>query len=227
MTAREGAPHLRHWPKGVARELRVPRATLPDYLDWNAARYPDKPAIVYCGAVVTYGELKARVDAMAAYLAEELTVKPGDRVLLASQNCPQFVVAFYAILRAGAVVVPVNPMSKAAEIRYYAEDTGARVAFVAQELLENVPEGLFERVVVHAYSEAVGDEADLPEWVTAPLRELRSDCVASASVGKLALAHPTNGWEAAGTRARPTARDVVPPSPVGWARVPTDLAVLP
>ena len=201
MTAREGAPHLRFWPKGVARELRVPRATLPDYLDWNAARYPDKPAIVYCGAVVTHGELKQRVDAMAAFIAGELGVQRGERVLLASQNCPQFVIAFYAILRAGAVVVPVNPMSKAAEVRYYAEDSGARVAFVAQELLDNVPVSLFDKVVVHAYSDAIGDEADLPDWVKEPLRELRADCVGWARV-------PTGG--SAGTRARPTDLAVLP-----------------
>jgi fatty-acyl-CoA synthase len=47
MTARAGAPHFRFWPKGVARELCVPHATLPDYLDTAARRYPDKPAVVY------------------------------------------------------------------------------------------------------------------------------------------------------------------------------------
>jgi len=205
MTARPSAPHLRFWPKGVARELRVPRATLPDYLDTAARRYPDKPAIVYCGSETTYAQLKQRVDAIAGFLQQRLGVAPGDRVLLASQNCPQFVAVFYAILRAGAVVVPVNPMSKAAEVRYYAQDSGARVAFVAQELLPNVPEGVFETIVVHAYRDALcaGFAADeVPEWVMeAPV----------------------------GTGAHPTFEDAV-----GWALVPTipdtapdDLAMLP
>lgn len=168
-----GKAQLRFWPKGVARELRVPRATLPEYLDTAARRYPDKLALVYCGAVTTYAQLRARVDALAAYLQQRLGVAPGDRVLLASQNCPQFVTAFYAVLRAGAVVVPVNPMSKAQEVRYYAADSGARVGFVAQDLLPAVAlgerEGELGAVVVHAYADAVGaGEDELPDWVTAP-----------------------------------------------------------
>ena len=209
MTAREGAPHFRFWPKGVARELRVPQATLPEYLDIAARRYPDKPAIIYCGSETTYAQLKQRVDALAAFLQQRLGVMPGDRVLLASQNCPQFVAAFYAILRAGAVVVPVNPMSKSGEIRYFAEDSGARVAFVAQELLPNVPDEAFDAVVVHAYREALGDGFamdEVPDWVMA------------SPVGT--SAHPTGMWSHEEL--------------VGWALVPTisdiapdDLAVLP
>ncbi|HSV36487.1 MAG TPA: long-chain-fatty-acid--CoA ligase [Ramlibacter sp.] len=168
-----GAPHFRFWPKGVARELRVPRATLPDYLDTAAQRYPDKPAIVYCGSETTYAQLKQRVDVLAGYLHKRLGVLPGDRVLLASQNCPQFVTAFYAILRCGGVVVPVNPMSKAAEVRFYAQDSGARLAFVAQDLLPNF-EG-FDTLIVHAYSEAVAADCpadELPDWVAQPLQPL-------------------------------------------------------
>ena len=184
MTIREGAPHFRFWPKGVARELVVPRTTLPECLDLAARRYPDKPAIVYCGAVTTYAQLNRQVDAMAAYLRNELSVTRGDRVLVASQNCPQYVIAFYAILRAGAVVVPVNPMSKAQEVRWYADDSGARVAFVAQELLEHF-EGI-EHLVVHAYSEAVAADCaadEIPAWVAEPLRPvMRSECVAFSSI---------------------------------------------
>jgi fatty-acyl-CoA synthase len=173
MTVREGAPHFRFWPKGVARELVVPRATLIDYLETDAQRYPDKPAVVYGGATTTYAQLKARVDALAGFLQTKLKVRPGDRVLLASQNCPQFVVAFYAILRARGVVVPVNPMSKAQEMRYYAEDSGARIGFVAQELLGETPLDMLDGVIVHAYSDAIAAKNDLPDWVTAPREPLR------------------------------------------------------
>jgi fatty-acyl-CoA synthase len=173
MTVREGAPHFRFWPKGVARELVVPRATLIDYLETDAQRYPDKPAVVYGGATTTYAQLKARVDALAGFLQTKLKVRPGDRVLLASQNCPQFVVAFYAILRARGVVVPVNPMSKAQEMRYYAEDSGARIGFVAQELLGETPLDMLDDVIVHAYSDAIAAKNDLSDWVTAPREPLR------------------------------------------------------
>jgi len=173
------APHFQFWPQGVARQLRVPQATLPEYLDVAARRYPDKPAIVYCGAVTTYAQLKHRVDSMAAFLQQRLAIGPGDKVLLASQNCPQFVVAFYATLRAGATVVPVNPMSKSQELRHYAENSGARAAFVAQELLPGIAlgsgAGEFDAVIVHAYSDAIATNHvsdEVPDWVAAPRQAL-------------------------------------------------------
>ncbi|MBT2322762.1 AMP-binding protein [Variovorax paradoxus] len=184
--------HLAFWPKGVARELHVPHATLPEYLDVAARRYPHKPAIVYCGGASTYAQLAQRVDAMAAYLQQRLAVRRGDRVLLLSQNCPQFVVAFQAVLRAGAVVVPVNPMSKAAELRYYAEDSGARVAFAAQELLPALALERFDAVVVHAYSDAVAPDCaadELPDWVAAPRQPL-TDARLHGFEEALALALP-------------------------------------
>jgi fatty-acyl-CoA synthase len=61
-------------------------------------------------------------------------VKKGDRVLLYMQNSPQFVLAYYGILRANAVVVPVNPMNMTTELRHYVKDAGARVAIVAQDI---------------------------------------------------------------------------------------------
>jgi fatty-acyl-CoA synthase len=105
-------------------------------------------------------------------------VQRGDRVLLLSQNCPQYVAAYYGIMRAGAVVVPVNAMSTASEVRYYMDNSGARVALAAQELLPQVlphlrpacADGL-EAVLVHAYSEGLPSQAvdeEVPEVVLAP-----------------------------------------------------------
>lgn len=174
-------PHHRHWPKGIPHTVRVPQVSSQHFVDVAAQRYPDKPAIVFCGAVLRYQDLKQQVDAMAAYLQQVLGVQRGDRVLLMSQNCPQFVVAYYAIARAGAAVVPVNPMSTTPELRYYVADSGARVAWVAQELLPQLmpcvgdgPEQGVHAVVVHAYSDALADVAPpdlwdgVPDWVTAP-----------------------------------------------------------
>lgn len=179
-------PAPAHWPRGLPRGVRVPHATYLHYLDTAALRYPDKPAVIYGGAVLTYAELKRRVHAMAGFLQQHLGVKPGDRILLISQNCPQWVVAFYATLRAQAAVVPVNPMSTASEIAGFQQDSGATVAFVAQEFLANVipclgqnGEGL-QSVLVHAYSDALpaeGADADLPEVVTASRAALPHACL--------------------------------------------------
>ena len=72
--------------------------------------------------------------ALAGYLQQDCGVQQGDRVLLVMQNSPQFIVAYYAILRANAIVVPVNPMSVTAELEHYVQDSGAKVALVAQEV---------------------------------------------------------------------------------------------
>ena len=170
--------HHRFWPKGVPHDLRVPQVTLVDYLEVAARRYPDKPAIVYGGAVIDYATLKSRVDAVAAYLQQRLGVRRGDRVLIMSQNCPQFIIGFYAALRADACVVPVSPMSTASELRYYAENSGARVLLAAQELLEPakacVAQGVFDAVLVHAYSDVLPAQVpdELPDVVLAPREPL-------------------------------------------------------
>ncbi|MFT3717614.1 long-chain-fatty-acid--CoA ligase [Pseudorhodoferax sp.] len=166
--------HPPHWPKGVPLELRVPQVTLDDHLYVAARRYPDKPAIVFGGASIAYGSLLAQVEALAGYCQQRLGVAHGDRVLLQSQNCPQFVVACYALFRAGAVVVPVNAMTTAHELRHYVEDSGARVAIVAQELVASVQpcmdEGLLGAALVHAYSDVLPAQPvdPLPDVVAAP-----------------------------------------------------------
>ena len=129
---------LPYWPKGVPRTLNLPQVPLTHYVQVAAERYPNKPAVIFCGSTLSYAALLARVEALAGYLTQRVGVQRGDRVLLMSQNCPQYVAAYYGIMRAGAVVVPVNAMCTQSEIRYYLQDSGARVAMVAQELLPQV-----------------------------------------------------------------------------------------
>ena len=158
--------HHRFWPKGFPKTLATPETTLSHNLEVSAARYPHKPAIVFYDSVLTYGQLKRQADAMAGYLQQRCGVQRGDRVLLFSQNCPQFVVAYYAILRAQAVVVPVNAMSMAPELQHFIDDSGARVAFVAQELLERLlpclAAGAIAQTIVHAYADYLDAPTLLP-----------------------------------------------------------------
>ena len=177
----------RHWPKGVQYDLRVPQVTLNHFLQTAAQRYPDKPALIYADRVLTYSQLHQQVEAVAAYLQQRLGVVRGDRVLLMSQNCPQFVIAFYAAMRAGAAVVPVNPMSTLPEVTYYANDSGAKVAFVAQDLLPLVQTligrdgSALASAVVHAYTEGVpasGIEV-LPEAMRFAAQPSQEDAVHS------------------------------------------------
>jgi fatty-acyl-CoA synthase len=133
-------PHHAVWPKRLPRQLVVPATSLYFNLEVSARRYPDKPAFVFFGQELSFGALKDRADRIAGWL-QSVGVKRGDRVLLFTQNCPQFVAAYYGILRADAVVVPVNPMNKAIEFTHYITDAQARVAITTADLAAIVAEG--------------------------------------------------------------------------------------
>ena len=156
--------HYPYWPKGLAKTLTIPQTTVHKNLEIAALRYPDKAALIYYDSVITYRELLKEVEQMAGFLQQECGVKKGDRVLLYMQNSPQFVIAYYAILRADAIVVPVNPMNKADELEHYVEDTGATTIFVAQDLYGQVQKlqttGL-EHIVLACYDDYLKVETDL------------------------------------------------------------------
>lgn len=120
-------PHERIWPKRLPRDLAVPSTSLWFNLEVSARRFPQKAALVFFGEALSYAALREQAEAIAGWL-QHVGVKKGDRVALYMQNCPQFVAAYYGILRADAVVVPVNPMNKAEEFGHYITDPAARVA---------------------------------------------------------------------------------------------------
>ena len=162
------------WPKGIPKHIHVPRVTLPHFLEVSAERYPDKTAIVFCENEFRFGELKAYMDRMAGYLQKVLGVSKGDRILLFSQNSPQFVIAYYAALSIGAVIVPVNAMCTTDEVRYFMQNSGAKYAFVARELLDQVlpcmrteQEGGLEHIIVHSYKDILRNlESDeIPSFI--------------------------------------------------------------
>jgi fatty-acyl-CoA synthase len=113
------------WPPGEPHTLPLPEGVLYDALVRAATARPDHPATLFYGGVVTYAELLRQVDALAGYLQNICGVKRGDRVMVALQNSPQYVISYYAVMRADAVVVPINPMNKTAELDYIASDSGA------------------------------------------------------------------------------------------------------
>jgi len=123
----------RFWPKRVPRTITPPQTPLWDNLAISAKRYPDKAALVFFGKCITYAVLLQKAERLASYLCR-LGVKKGDRVVLNMQNCPQLVIAHWAILRANAVVVPVNPMNRAEELKHYITDPDAKVAITTGDL---------------------------------------------------------------------------------------------
>ena len=124
----------KHWPPGLPHSLTLPQTSLWFNLEVSARRYPDKPCLIYYDTPISYAELLDDATRLAGWLQQEAGVRAGDRVLLYMQNSPQWVTAFYAILRANAVVVPINPMNRTDELRHYVSDSGAHTELVAQDL---------------------------------------------------------------------------------------------
>ena len=171
--------HYPYWPK-ISKSLKVPATSLYDNLKVSANRYPDQDAIFYYGNKLTYEQLDAEVNALAGYLEHKLGVKSGEKVLLFMQNSPQFVIGYYAINRANAVVVPINPMLAADELEFYVRDCEIKTALAGQELYDRVSPLLgkttLENLLVAAYSDYAGEgfEGMLPKEVEAP-RAIFSD----------------------------------------------------
>jgi fatty-acyl-CoA synthase len=168
--------HFQHWPPRIPRHLTLPQTNVFYNAEVSAARYPDKPFIVFYDSAVSFAEFKDEAERIAGFLRHECGVQAGDRVLLYMQNSPQWVLAFYAILRANAVVVPVNPMNRTDELRHYVDDGRARTAFVAQELLPQLQPLLrpgngkgLQHLVVATYSDYLKRPTDLrvPDIVAA------------------------------------------------------------
>ncbi|HEX5686266.1 MAG TPA: long-chain fatty acid--CoA ligase [Ideonella sp.] len=132
-------PHLKHWPRRLPRELTVPETTLWFNLEVSAARYPNKVVTWFLGQPMRYAELKVQAETLAGWLQAQ-GVGKGDRVALFLQNCPQYLVAFYAVMRADAVVVPVNPMNRVDEFGHYITDPETKVVICAADLAGIVAE---------------------------------------------------------------------------------------
>ncbi len=160
----------------VPHGFHLPETTLFENLEVSARRFPGKTAIQFYGNAISYAALLDEVEQLAGYLQQACGVERGDRVVLFSQNSPQFIAAYFAILRADAVVVPANAMLLEDELRHIVTDSGAVAAFAASELLGHIAPLIgttpLRQVIVHSYGDALTD-ADLaagsaslaiPDW---------------------------------------------------------------
>jgi fatty-acyl-CoA synthase len=170
--------HFKHWPKNLPHNISVPETSLWFNIEASATRFPNRNAIVFYDKTITYAEFKQQAEQLAGFLQKKCGVKRGDRVALDMQNSPQFVIAYYAILRADAMVVPINPMNLTAELEHYADDSGAKVFICAQEVFPQIEPLLNSKKIDHAivacYSEYMAHGTDLavPEMIAAPRKKI-------------------------------------------------------
>ncbi|WP_245982280.1 long-chain-fatty-acid--CoA ligase [Mycetocola tolaasinivorans] len=135
--ASETRPWLASYAENVPEDIAVPEGNLGALVRGSAERYPSAVALEFFGATTTYAQLQDQIERVAEGL-RRLGVRRGDTVALVLPNCPQHIVAFYAVLRLGAIVVEHNPLYTPRELRHQFEDHRAQTAIVWDKVAETV-----------------------------------------------------------------------------------------
>jgi long-chain acyl-CoA synthetase len=133
----EFRPWFKHYDPQVPLQLTYPHIPLYRLLDETAAKYPASPCTNFFGRRLTYQQIKELSDRFAVGI-RSLGIRNGDRVVLLLPNSPQFLIAYYGLLKAGAVTVPLNPLSAERELEFYLTDSGAEAAITIPLFLNKV-----------------------------------------------------------------------------------------
>lgn len=126
-----------HYPATVAAELEIPNITLLNILQDTASKFPERDALKFYGKSITFKELTNLVQMFASALQNN-GVEKGDRVAIMLPNCPQYVIAYYGILKIGGIVTQINPMLVERELQYILQDSGAETLIVYGDLIPRV-----------------------------------------------------------------------------------------
>ena len=127
-------PWLKFYEEGVPHHIEYPRVPLYQVLDDTARDFPSLDAVIFQGKRIKYGELAGWARNLASAL-HQIGIKKGQRVAIMLPNCPQYIVAYYAILKLGGVVVNVNPMYVERELEFQLHDAGAQAIVALRDLL--------------------------------------------------------------------------------------------
>lgn len=150
---------LNRYPADVAAEINPDRyQSLVDMFEQATARYADQPAFVNMGEVMTFRKLEERSRAFAAYLQQGLGLQKGDRVALMMPNLLQYPVALFGILRAGMVVVNVNPLYTPRELEHQLNDSGASAIVIVSNFAHTLEKVVDKTQVKHVILTRMGDQ---------------------------------------------------------------------
>ncbi|MFC4223481.1 long-chain-fatty-acid--CoA ligase [Lysinibacter cavernae] len=150
MTSLADRPWIAHYADGVPSSIDLPPISLVDVIHGSVTSFASQVALDFFGATTTYRELGEQIERVATGL-HSLGVRHGDRVAIVLPNCPQHVIAFYAALRLGAVVVEHNPLYTPRELRTQFEDHGAKVVIAWENVcatLQELPEDVRPTTVI-------------------------------------------------------------------------------
>ncbi|OAT61015.1 long-chain-fatty-acid--CoA ligase [Obesumbacterium proteus ATCC 12841] len=150
---------LKRYPADVPAEIDPDQYTsLVEMFEQSVARFADQPAFINMGQVMTFRKLEERSRAFAAYLQNELGLKKGDRVALMMPNLLQYPIALFGVLRAGMVVVNVNPLYTPRELEHQLNDSGASAIVIVSNFAHTLEKVVFNTQVKHVILTRMGDQ---------------------------------------------------------------------
>jgi long-chain acyl-CoA synthetase len=167
MSVNESKPWFKQWLAVVPKSIRYPAIPLQGLLQKTAKNYPGKVAIVYCGREITYAQLDLLSNQFARSLVK-LQVKKGDRVALFLPNVPQFIIAYFGVLKVGAIVTAISPMHREREVEYQLNDSGAQTIVALDSLypiVEKVGEKTKLKNVIVTGLDGYGSETTNPATI--------------------------------------------------------------
>ena len=130
-------PWLQYYHKDVPPTVEVPEKTLVDLFDESAQKYANQPAVIFYGNKISFKQLQDEVNRFATALSK-LGVVKGDKVALYLLNSPQYVIAYFAILKVGGTVTPISPVYTSSEVRHQLTDSGAKMIVCQDILYDNI-----------------------------------------------------------------------------------------
>jgi long-chain acyl-CoA synthetase len=157
------------WPRGRPKSLSYPEIPVYQFLNSTATKYPDTVAMRFAGMELTYQEL-LNLSHKVAHALKARGVKKGDRVAVHLPNCPQFAMAYYGLLKLGAIFVPCSPLLVERELEYQLNDAGAET-LITCDLFLAVVEKVVEKTKVKNL--VVTSLADTYPPVSAPVKMLK------------------------------------------------------
>jgi long-chain acyl-CoA synthetase len=170
--APESRPWLKYYDPQVPPHLTYPRIPLYGLLDETAVKYPTSPCTNFFGKRLTYQQIKELSDRFAASI-RRMGIQKGDPVVLLLPNSPQFIVAYYGLLKAGAVIVPLNPLSAERELEFYLTDSEAEVAITIPLFLNKVASLIGKTPLKHIVYSRLSDSLPFPLNLVQGFREQR------------------------------------------------------
>jgi long-chain acyl-CoA synthetase len=160
-------PWLKNYEDGVPASLEYPRVPLTRFLQESAESFPQNVAMIFAGRKFTYRELQEKVDSLASALGA-LGVKKGDRIGLLLPNSPPYIIGYYAILKAGAIVVSLNPLAVEREILHFLKHADVRTLIVAEPLFPKITEIAGQSSLENILVACLGEWADLKRPFAGP-----------------------------------------------------------